>query len=251
MSEKEFEGKVALVTGGSRGIGRAICHRLASEGAKISINYQGNQGAAEATLADIMDIGSEGTIVQANVAQPDEVARMVRETESQLGSIDFLVTNAGIAEMESPDDLDFEAFKRMMQVNVDGTYLPLVEVGKGMRSRGFGRIVCIASIAGLRPRASQAAYGVSKAAVIALARNIAEGWAPSIRVNSIAPGLIETDMIQVMSAERRRAVAEATPMKRLGQPEEIAELAVFLLSERASFTTGQCYVASGGRVTLP
>ena len=251
MSAKEFEGKIVLVTGGSRGIGRAICHRLASEGAKISINYQGDQGAAEATLADVEDIGSEGIVVQANVGKPDEVTRMVRDTESKLGPIDFLVTNAGIAEMEPPDEMHFEAFKRMMEVNVDGTYLPLMEVGQGMRSRGFGRVVCIASIAGLRPRASQAAYGVSKAAVIALARNVAEGWAPAVRINSVAPGLIETDMIQVMSEKQRNAIAEATPMKRLGQPEEIAELTAFLLSERASFITGQCYVASGGRVTLP
>ena len=251
MSAKEFEGKVVLVTGGSRGIGRAICHRLASEGAKIAINYQGDQGAAEATLADVEDIGSEGIVVQANVGKSDEVTRLVRDTESKLGPIDFLVTNAGIAEMEPPDEMHFEAFKRMMEVNVDGTYLPLMEVGQGMRSRGFGRVVCIASIAGLRPRASQAAYGVSKAAVIALARNVAEGWAPAVRINSVAPGLIETDMIQVMSEKQRNAIAEATPMKRLGQPEEIAELTAFLLSERASFITGQCYVASGGRVTLP
>ena len=251
MSENELEGKVALVTGGSRGIGRAICHRLASDGAKVAVNYQNNKDAADATRSDIQALGSEGVTVQADVGKPEEVSRMVQETESSLGPIDFLVTNAGVAEIEPPSEMDFQSFKRMMEVNVDGTYLPLIEVGKGMRSRGFGRVVCIASIAGLRPRASQAAYGVSKAAVIALARNVAEGWAPAVRVNSIAPGLIETDMIQVMTEEQRNAIAEATPMKRLGQPEEIAELAAFLLSERASFTTGQCYIASGGRVTLP
>ena len=251
MSEKEFEGRVALVTGGSRGIGRAICHRLASDGAKIAVNYQNNRDAAESTRADVEELGSEGILVQANVGLADEVSRMVRETEGALGPIDLLVTNAGVADMEPPTEMKFDVFKRMMEVNVDGTYLPLMEVGKGMRDRGFGRVVCIASIAGLRPRANQAAYGVSKAAVIALARNVAEGWAPAVRINSVAPGLIETDMIQVMAEEQRNAIAEATPMKRLGQPEEIAELAAFLLSERASFVTGQCYIASGGRVTLP
>ncbi|PPR32119.1 MAG: 3-oxoacyl-[acyl-carrier-protein] reductase FabG [Alphaproteobacteria bacterium MarineAlpha9_Bin5] len=251
MVDAEFQGRVALVTGGSRGIGRAICERLASGGARIAINYQHNEDAAFATLGAINAAGSEAIMVQANVAEPDQVTAMVEQTERDLGTIDLLVTSAGIAKAEPPDQLDYASFKQIMSVNVDGTYLPLVSVTKGMRARRFGRIVCIASIAALRPRPAQAAYGASKAAVIAFARNLSEDLAPEVRINSIAPGLIETDMIQEMAPSQRQAMIDATPMKRLGRAEEIAELAAFLLSERSSFTTGQCYIASGGRVTLP
>lgn len=251
MAEKEFEGRTALVTGGSRGIGRAVCERLAKGGANVAINYQKNEEAARETLEGVQSSGVAGIIVQGNVAQSLDVTSMVEETEGKLGPIDLLVTSAGIAKPEAPDQLDYDTYKSMMSVNVDGTYLPLVAVTKGMRARGFGRIVCIASIAGLRPRPTQAVYGASKAAVIALARNLSEDLGPDVRINSVAPGLIETDMIQVMTPEQQAAVADATPMKRLGRPEEIAELAAFLLSERSSFTTGQCYIASGGRVTLP
>ena len=251
MVDAEFQGRVALVTGGSRGIGRAICERLASGGARIAINYQHNEDAAFATLGAINAAGSEAIMVQANVAEPDQVTAMVEQTERDLGAIDLLVTSAGIAKAEPPDQLDYASFKQIMSVNVDGTYLPLVSVTKGMRARRFGRIVCIASIAALRPRPAQAAYGASKAAVIAFARNLSEDLAPEVRINSIAPGLIETDMIQEMAPSQRQAMTDATPMKRLGRVEEIAELAAFLLSERSSFTTGQCYIASGGRVTLP
>ncbi|HIN93943.1 MAG TPA: SDR family NAD(P)-dependent oxidoreductase, partial [Alphaproteobacteria bacterium] len=199
MVDAEFQGRVALVTGGSRGIGRAICERLASGGARIAINYQHNEDAAFATLGAINAAGSEAIMVQANVAEPDQVTAMVEQTERDLGTIDLLVTSAGIAKAEPPDQLDYASFKQIMSVNVDGTYLPLVSVTKGMRARRFGRIVCIASIAALRPRPAQAAYGASKAAVIAFARNLSEDLAPEVRINSIAPGLIETDMIQEMA----------------------------------------------------
>ncbi len=251
MVDTEFDGRVALVTGGSRGIGRAICERLAFGGARIAINYQHNGDAARVTLEAVKAAGSEAIMVQANVAEPSQVTAMVEQIEKDFGAIDLLVTNAGIAKVEPPDQLDYDSFKQMMLVNVDGTYLPLVSVTKGMCARGFGRVVCIASIAALRPRPAAAAYSASKAAVIAFARSLSEDLAPEVRINSIAPGLIETDMIQDMTPALRQAMTDATPMKRLGRAEEIAELAAFLLSERSSFTTGQCYIASGGRVTLP
>jgi 3-oxoacyl-[acyl-carrier protein] reductase len=148
-------------------------------------------------------------------------------------------------------EVDFATWQRVMRVNLDGTFLPVMAVKGGMLERKFGRIVCIASIAALRPRPLQMPYGVSKAAVIAFARSCSEAFAPEVRINSIAPGLIETEMAGKLSPNARRAMIEGTPMKRIGAPEEIAEMALFLLSERASFTTGQCFVASGGRVTLP
>jgi 3-oxoacyl-[acyl-carrier protein] reductase len=249
---KEFEGRTALVTGGSRGIGRAICVRLAQEGSRVAINYASNEAAALETQRLVEAEGAQGQIVQADVSDPEAVARMIGETERGLGPVDLLVTSAGVPEVGTHEQIDFASWRRTMAVNLDGTYLSIMAVKDGMLARGDGRIVCIASIAGLRPRPTMLAYGTSKAAVIAFARNCSEALAPAVRVNCIAPGLIDTDMpAGSLTPEVRRRMIEATPLKRIGRPEDIAELALFLLSERASFITGQTYVADGGRVTLP
>ncbi|MDP6353417.1 MAG: SDR family oxidoreductase [Alphaproteobacteria bacterium] len=252
MTSQDFAGRTALVTGGSRGLGRAICTHLGGGGARVAINYRADADAAHETQGLVAAAGGpDCALVQADVSDPDSVAAMVGETERALGPIDLLVTSAGIAIGEDPADLSFDTWRRTMAVNVDGTYLPVVAVKDAMVARKFGRIVCIASIAALRPRPLQLAYGASKAAVIAFVRSISEALAPDVRINCIAPGLIETDMAAQANPAWRQDVIDGTPMKRMGQPEEIAELAGFLLSERASFTTGQTYVASGGRVTLP
>lgn len=252
MASDEFAGRTALVTGGSRGIGRAVCVRLAEEGAKIALNYTSNEAAAEEARALVEAAGAKCLLVRADVADRAAVAAMVAEAERGLGPVDLLVTCAGIAPTETRGEVDFETWRRIMAVNVDGTYLPVMATKDGMIARGYGRIVCFASIAGLRPRAAMLAYSTSKAAVIGFARSCSEAFAPQIRINCIAPGLIDTDMpaASLDQATRQRMI-EATPLKRIGRPEEMAELALFLLSERSSFVTGQTYVADGGRVTLP
>ena len=251
MTDRDFEGKTALVTGGSRGIGRAICVRLAAGGAAVAVNYAAREDAARETLAAVEAAGGRGTVVRGDVADPDAVARMVAETEAELGPIDLLAANAGIAAATAHDEIDLARWRRMMAVNVDGTLHSVLAVKDGMIARGFGRIVCLASIAGLFARPGLIAYGVSKAAVIALVRNIAPGIAPAVRINAVAPGLTETDMIADIPKSRRAAMVADTPLGRVGKPEEIAELAAFLLSEKSAFTTGQTVVADGGRVTLP
>ena len=252
MATKELEGRTALVTGGSRGIGRAICVRLAEEGARVAINFAGNEAAALETQRLVEAAGGDGQTVQADVSDPDDVVRMVGETERGLGPIDLLVTSAGIAPTETRGEIDFETWRQIMAVNLDGTFLPIMAVKDGMIARGFGRIVCFASIAGLRPRPAMLGYSTSKAAVIGFARSCSEAFAPAIRINTIAPGLIDTDMPAAsLTPEVRQRMIDATPLRRIGRPEEMAELALFLLSERASYTTGQVYVADGGRVTLP
>jgi 3-oxoacyl-[acyl-carrier protein] reductase len=252
MASDEFTGRTALVTGGSRGIGRAVCVRLAEEGAKIALNYTSNEAAAEEARALVEAAGSKCLPIRADVADPAAVAAMVAEAERGLGPVDLLVTCAGIAPTETRGEVDFETWRRIMAVNVDGTYLPVMATKDGMTARGYGRIVCFASIAGLRPRAAMLAYSTSKAAVIGFARSCSEAFAPQIRINCIAPGLIDTDMPAAsLDAATRQRMIEATPLKRIGRPEEMAELALFLLSERSSFITGQTYVADGGRVTLP
>ncbi|MEM7021225.1 MAG: 3-oxoacyl-ACP reductase family protein [Pseudomonadota bacterium] len=245
------EGRTALVTGGSRGIGRAICIRLAQEGARVAVNYVGDLAAADETKRLVEAEGVACVTVQADVADPNSVQAMVQQTERELGPIDFLVTSAGIYDGKLHNELDVETWRRIMAVNVDGTFLPVMAVKDGMIERGFGGIVCISSIGGLRARGHQLAYSTSKAAVVAFGRSCAEAFAPHVRVNTIAPGLTETEMAQLIPPEARRQLIDATPLRRLGRPEEIGDLAVFLLSERASFITGQTVVADGGRVTLP
>jgi 3-oxoacyl-[acyl-carrier protein] reductase len=252
MAAKEFAGRTALVTGGSRGIGRAVCARLAQEGARVAINYASNEAAAREAEALVEAADAECLLLKADVAEPEAVAAMVAEVERGLGPVDLLVTAAGIAPTERRGMVPFETWRRIMAVNLDGTHLPIMAVKDGMIARGYGRIVCFASIAGLRPRPAMLAYSTSKAAVVAFARSCSEAFAPQIRINCIAPGLIDTDMpaASLDDATRQRMI-DATPLGRIGRPEEIAELALFLLSDRSSFITGQTYVADGGRVTLP
>jgi 3-oxoacyl-[acyl-carrier protein] reductase len=251
MDEPELAGRTCLVTGGSRGIGRAISVRLAKAGANVAINYVGDEAAARETKQTVAAQGVAGALIRGDVSSPADVQAMVGAAEQALGPIDLLVCSAGIVGTESHTEITYEGWRRIMAVNVDGTFLPVMAVKDGMIARGYGRIVCISSIAALRPRAMQIAYSASKAAVIAFARSCAEAFGPHVRVNSIAPGLIETDMTAPIDPAARARMIEESPLKRIGRPEEIAELALFLLSDRSSFTTGQTYVASGGRATLP
>lgn len=189
--------------------------------------------------------------MRGDVSDAGRVAAMAAEAEAALGPIDLLVANAGIAKAGAHDDIDLADWRRMMAVNVDGVLHCVLAVKDGMIERGFGRIVCLASIAGLFARPHMIAYAVSKAAVIALVRNLAPGLAPAVRINAVAPGLTNTDMIGGMDKQALDALVAGTPLGRLGTPREIAELAAFLLSERSAFTTGQTVVADGGRVMLP
>ncbi len=248
---KEFKGRVALVTGGSRGIGRAVCLALAEEGADIALNYVSNAEAAERTRRDVEALGVRCTLCKADVSDPGAVEAMVTEAGNALGPIDLLVTAAGIAHFGGHEEVDFDLWQRIMKINVDGTFLPIMALKDGMIERGFGRIVCVASIAGLAPRGQMLPYSTSKAAVIAFARSCAQAFAPDVRVNSLAPGLIETDMTADMTAEVKQSMRDQAFLQRTGQPEEMAETVLYLLSERSSFVTGQTLVADGGRVTLP
>ncbi len=249
---QEFASRVALVTGGSRGIGRAIALQLAAGGADVAISYASRPGPADETVAAIRALGRKGAAFRCDVRSQEDVDALVAGTRATLGPIDLLAHCGAISNTSSHEDLTFDRWAETIDANLHGAFRAVFAVKDEMIARKFGRIVLLSSVAALRPRAKQIHYSAAKAGVIALARCCAEAFAPSnVRVNCIAPGLIDTEMARVLTPETIASVIQQTPLGRLGKPEEIAELACFLLSERAGFIVGQTISACGGRVTLP
>jgi 3-oxoacyl-[acyl-carrier protein] reductase len=247
-----FANRVALVTGGSRGIGRSTALRLAREGADVALSYASRAQDAERVVAEIEALGRKAICVRCNVARPEEVSHLVEETRARLGPIDLLAHCGAISNVSDHSALSYELWRETIDVNLNGAYLVVFAVKDEMIARGFGRIVLISSVAALRPRKMQIHYASSKAGVIALTRCCAEAFAPhNVRVNCVAPGLIETEMAHVLSEDAMKRIVADTPVGRIGQPPEIASVVRFLLSEESSFMTGETLSASGGRVTLP
>lgn len=216
------------------------------------MNYVSNVAKANETVAEIEAAGGVAVAVQGNVAIPAEAAQIATATRDAFGPIDMLVHSAGISIVEHASDVTWETWRKTMDVNLDGTFNMVYALKDEMIQREFGRVVLISSIAALRERENQVHYSASKAAVIAMTRCLAQGWAKhNIRINCICPGLIETEMAYTLSPETRQEIMKGTPMGRIGQPEDISNVIRFLLSDESSFMTGQTVVASGGRVMLP
>ncbi len=246
-----FANRIALVTGGSRGIGRAAALRLAQEGADIAITYATRAREAEETVAAIEALGRRAFAMPCNVANPGEVRHLVQAIRSRLGSIDLLAHCGAISNIQDHTTLTYDLWRDTIEVNLTGTYNVVFAVKEDMLFRRFGRIVTISSVAALRPRKMQIHYASAKAGVIAFTRCCGEAFAPHVRINCIAPGLIETEMAHVLPEAAIERIKSETPLGRLGTPEEIAAIIRFLLSEESSFMTGETLSASGGRVTLP
>lgn len=239
--------KVALITGSSRGIGRAEAIALAENGYAVCINYIENDAAAAETLALIQSAGHEAICVKADVADRAAVSAMVREIEEKLGHVTLLVNNAGIAGQCLFQDISEEYWHRMLDVNLNGTFNTVQAVLPHMLHEHSGCIINTSSIWGQHGASCEVAYSATKHAIIGLTRSLAMELAPSgIRVNCIAPGVIDTDMVKVLGDETLSSLAEDTPMGRLGAAREIANVAVFLASDAASFITGQVITADGG-----
>ena len=252
MSDHGVSGRVALVTGGSRGIGRSISEQLAAAGARVAVNYRSDHDSAAATVGAIQSAGGTAAAFAADVSVDDQVERLVQEVTGELGPVDLLVNNAGIFDYGGHQETTAELWRRTIDVNLTSAFLVSWAVKDGMIERGYGRIVNVASIAALRPRPKSIAYAASKAGMIGLTRSLAEAVAADgVRVNAVAPGLIKTDILTDVDQSVLDGLVEATPMKRIGQPEDIAGVVVFLLGDDSNFMTGQTLVASGGRVTLP
>jgi 3-oxoacyl-[acyl-carrier protein] reductase len=248
MSERIFENRTAVVTGGSRGIGRAIGLMLADHGARVAVNYERNQSAASEVVERIRQTDGQAIAVQGNVARPEDVERMLAQVREQLGPIDYLVNNAGIASTMPHSQVTFAEWKRTMEVNLDGPFLTTWAVKDEMIARRFGRIVNVSSLAGVIKKKDMIHYATSKAALISFTRHCAEAFAPhNVRVNCVAPGLTDTELAQNANPGLVAQLIAITPLGRMAKPEEIASVVRFLLSEDSSFVTGQTIVACGGR----
>ncbi len=249
----QLEGKVALVTGAAVGIGRAIAVAFAREGARVVVNYSRSQQEAETTAGMARQAGGEALLIRADVSQDRQVKAMVAESLDRFGRIDVLVNNAGVTAFVAFPDLDAltdEVWDRLYNVNVKGTFFCCRAVVPAMRRQGEGRIINIASTAGLGTQGSSIAYCASKAAVIHLSKCLARTLGPEIRVNCIAPGFIAGTRWNVGRPNLDRIqdeVSQAAPLKRVGISEDVAGAALYLAT-RADFVTGDVLVVDGGRL---
>lgn len=244
-----LDGKVALVTGASRGIGRAIAIKLAAEGAKVAINYAGNTAKAEEVKAEIEAAGGEAMLVQADVADSAAVDAMVAAVTEQFGTIDILVNNAGITRDGLLMRMKDEDFDAVISTNLKGVFYCTKLVSKLMMKKRAGKIVNMASVVGLIGNAGQTNYAAAKAGVIGFSKSAAKELAArGITVNVVAPGFIDTDMTAAMPEKAKEATLTGIPMKRMGAPEDIANAVAFLVSDNASYITGQVVNVDGGMV---
>ena len=244
-----LDGKTALVTGASRGIGRAIAIRLASEGAAVAINYAGNVKAAEEVKAVIEAAGGRAMLVQADVADSTAVDAMIKAVIEAFGQIDILVNNAGITRDGLLMRMKEEDWDAVINTNLKGIFHCTKAVSKLMMKKRSGRIVNMASVVGLIGNAGQSNYAAAKAGVIGFSKSMARELASrGITVNMVAPGFIDTDMTAVLPDKVREAMVADIPLGKIGTPENVADAVVFLVSDQASYITGQTINVDGGMV---
>ncbi len=248
-TNKKLTGKVAIVTGASKGIGSEIAKHLASEGAAVVVNYNSGKAGAANVVADIMTDGGKAIAVQANVAKPAEIKRLFSAAKETFGRLDILVNNAGIYEFSPLEGVTEEHFHKQFDLNVLGLLLASKEAAKLFDSAG-GSIINISSVASTAGIPNASVYSATKAAVDAITRSLAKELGPrNIRVNSINPGMVETEGVRsagISESDLRRQIEAQTPLGRIGQPRDIAPAAVFLASSDAAWITGETFYISGG-----
>lgn len=242
-----FAGKTALVTGGSRGIGRAVCLELAGGGANVALCYAGNEAAARETVRAVEALGVKALAVRCDVSDGGQVSGLMDAVVHGFQRIDILVNNAGITRDNLLMRMSEEDFDAVIAANLKGAFLCMKAVSRLMLKQRYGRVVNLSSVVGLRGNAGQVNYAASKAGVIGMTKSLARELAGrGITVNAVAPGFIDTDMTAAMQDPARAAVLASVPMARLGQAEEVARAVAFLASDDAAYITGQVLAVDGG-----
>lgn len=244
-----LDGKVALVTGGSRGIGRAIAVALAREGAKVAINFAGNEKAAEETKALVERAGSEAILLKADVSDKDADAALIDTVVKTYGKIDILVNNAGITRDSLMVRMKEDDFDAVIDTNLRSVFYLTKAVAKSMMKKRTGRIINMSSVVGLTGNAGQVNYAAAKAGVLGITKSAAKELASrGITVNAVAPGFIETDMTDVLSDTVKESLLHEIPLKRMGEPKDVANAVLFLASDQSAYITGQVIHVDGGLV---
>ncbi|WAM33086.1 3-oxoacyl-[acyl-carrier-protein] reductase [Caldicellulosiruptor morganii] len=244
-----LKGKVALITGASRGIGRAIALKFAQNGADVVINYSSSESQAQSLKEEIEKLGVKALAIKCDVSSSEEVNAMFSQIESEFGKLDILVNNAGITKDGLILRMDEEQFDRVIAINLKGAFLCAKAAAKLMVKQREGNIINISSVVGITGNAGQANYAASKAGIIGLTKSLAKELASrNIRVNAIAPGFIKTDMTDVLSEKVKEAMLSSIPLGRFGEADEVAGVALFLASSLSSYVTGQVIVVDGGMI---
>ena len=246
-----LEGKVAVVTGGSRGIGRAVALKLGSLGAKVVVNYRGKQAEADEVVTTIKSQGGEALAIQADVSVAAEAQKLIEETTKTFGRIDILVNNAGITRDQLMMRMSEGDWDAVLDTNLKGAFLVTKAAQRPMLKQRYGRIINITSVVGQMGGAGQANYSAAKAGLIGFTKSAARELASrNITVNAVAPGFIETDMTQVLSEDIKQKAIAQIPLERFGKPEDVAEAVAFLVSDAAGYITGQVLAVDGGMVMM-
>ena len=247
MSEQNNTRRAALVTGGGRGIGRAICLALAAQGYNVAVNYAASSAAAEQTAADCRAYGVEAVALQADVTDPAACQTLVDTAAKTFGRLDVLVNNAGVTADKLILRMQPEDFDKVINANLKGAFFCCKAACKLMMRQRYGRIVNISSVVGLHGNAGQANYAASKAGLIGLTKSLAKEFAArNVTVNAVAPGFIATDMTNAMTDAAKQAALAGVPAGRIGAAEDVANAVAFLASENAAYITGQVLCVDGG-----
>lgn len=245
----QLKGKTAIVTGGSRGIGRSIALQLAAKGANVVVNYTSRCEAALLVVKEIEELGASGMAVKADVSKTVEVENLVNEVLNKFGSIDILINNAGITRDNLIIKMTEQEFDEVINTNLKGAFICTKAVSRVMIKQKSGKIINVSSVVGIIGNAGQSNYAAAKAGLIGFTKSMAKELAKKgININAVAPGFIQTDMTSVLSDKVKEEIIESIPLKRIGMPEDVAKAVLFLASEYSDYITGQVIHIDGGMV---
>jgi len=246
----DYKEQTIIVTGGSRGIGKAVALSFGAKGANVVVNYTSSEAKAIETVEEIKTLGGHAIAVKCNVSVAEDVEALLKATKEAFGKVDYLINNAGITRDGLLIRMKEEDWDTVMDTNLKGVYLCSKIIGKAMLKQKSGGIVNMTSVVGVMGNAGQANYAASKAGVIGFTKSIAKEFAPrGITVNAVAPGFINSDMTDVLSEEVKEAYTKAIPLQKMGEPEDVANAVLFLCSDMAKYITGQVIQVDGGMLT--